>query len=233
MSSASEALAAVSAMDSFTHVRIINSMGISFALSRLLIFASKFIQHPKKQKISFIHTGWIFIVFLWIVTFWWDYLLQSSGKQYDVSIYLLDLFYVFGLFFVCVTLTPDDISEYGSYEQYFYSRKIWLFSLFIILDVIDTLRDLHEEIIYGFTDSFIIECVLLVISTGLICIAMKIESRRFQIAAMMIILCLAFYALIFAAIFCSIARRSSSEMPIRSAIRHIMVSSTSWACPSA
>jgi hypothetical protein len=49
------------------------------------------------------HIGWVVVVFLWIIQFWWDYLFESGTKTYNVYTYVSDLLYVFGLFFMCVT----------------------------------------------------------------------------------------------------------------------------------
>jgi hypothetical protein len=161
-------------------MRIINGMGISLCLSRLLIFISKFIQHPSKNKISYIHSGWMLIVFLWIIQFWWDYLLESGDKTYDIYLYLLELFYVFGLFFICVTLTPDDVTEYGDYEAYFFSRKKWLFSLFIFSNVIQSIEGIREAYLQSDFSDMKIELGLLLLTVSVILVAMNIKRRRFQ-----------------------------------------------------
>ncbi|OYR16375.1 putative membrane protein [Brucella grignonensis] len=155
-------------------------MGISLCLSRLLIFASKFVQHPKKHKISYMHIGWVVVVFLWVIQFWWEYLFQSGAKSYNIYIYLLDLLYVFGLFFVCVTLTPDDIKEYGDYDSYFLSRKIWLFSLFIFLDLVQFLNGAGPQILINDRHSYVGEFIILVIETVAILFAMRLKRKGFQ-----------------------------------------------------
>lgn len=170
----------VSQADIFSHMRIINGMGISLCLSRLLIFISKFIQHPSKNKISYIHSGWMLIVFLWIIQFWWDYLLESGDKTYDIYLYLLELFYVFGLFFICVTLTPDDVTEYGDYEAYFFSRKKWLFSLFIFTIVIQGIEGIREAYLQSDFSDMKIELGLLLLTVSVILVAMNIKRRQFQ-----------------------------------------------------
>lgn len=170
----------VSQADIFSHMRIINGMGISLCLSRLLIFISKFIQHPSKNKISYIHSGWMLIVFLWIIQFWWDYLLESGDKTYDIYLYLLELFYVFGLFFICVTLTPDDVTEYGDYEAYFFSRKKWLFSLFIFSNVIQGIEGIREAYLQSDFSDMKIELGLLLLTVSVILVAMNIKRRQFQ-----------------------------------------------------
>ncbi|KAB0540089.1 MULTISPECIES: hypothetical protein [Pseudochrobactrum] len=170
----------VSQADVFSHMRIINGMGISLCLSRLLVFASKFIQHPSKNKISYIHIGWILVVFLWIIQFWWDYLIESNSKTYDIVTYILELFYVFGLFFICVTLTPDDIKEYGDYETYFFSRKKWLFALFIFINSMQSFEQIRTSFIKNDTDNMVVLPVVMVLETIVILIAMNIKRRRFQ-----------------------------------------------------
>ncbi|WP_022710067.1 hypothetical protein [Pseudochrobactrum sp. AO18b] len=170
----------VSQADVFSHMRIINGMGISLCLSRLLVFASKFIQHPSKNKISYIHIGWILVVFLWIIQFWWDYLIESNSKTYDIVTYILELFYVFGLFFICVTLTPDDIKEYGDYETYFFSRKKWLFALFIFINSMQSFEQIRTSFIKNETDNMVVLPVVMVLETIVILIAMNIKRRRFQ-----------------------------------------------------
>ena len=170
----------VSQADVFSHMRIINGMGISLCLSRLLVFASKFIQHPSKNKISYIHIGWILVVFLWIIQFWWDYLIESNSKTYDIVTYILELFYVFGLFFICVTLTPDDIKEYGDYETYFFSRKKWLFALFIFINSMQSFEQIRTSFIKNETDNMIVLPIVLLLETIVILIAMNIKRRRFQ-----------------------------------------------------
>lgn len=170
----------VSQADVFSHMRIINGMGISLCLSRLLVFASKFIQHPSKNKISYIHIGWILVVFLWIIQFWWDYLIESNSKTYDIVTYILELFYVFGLFFICVTLTPDDIKEYGDYETYFFSRKKWLFALFIFINSMQSFEQIRTSFIKNDTDNMVVLPIVMVLETIVILIAMNIKRRRFQ-----------------------------------------------------
>ncbi len=171
---------AISAADAFSHMRIINGMGISLCISRLLIFASRFVQHPNKHKISYMHIGWVIVVFLWIIQFWWDYLFESSTKTYNVYTYVSDLLYVFGLFFMCVTLTPDDIKEYGDYERYFMSRKTWLLSLLILLNLMELARSAGPSISINNEESPLGDFIFFAIETAVILFAMRIKRKGFQ-----------------------------------------------------
>jgi hypothetical protein len=182
MTGAAEAV--INNVDAFTHMRIINGMGISLCLSRLLIFASRFIQHPTKNKVSYVHIGWVLLVLLWIVQFWWDYLLDSDKKTYDMLTYIMELLYVFGLFFICVTLTPDDVKEYGDYEKYFFSRRQWLFALFIFINIIQSVEQIRIELNSHEVFSAWFLSAILALETIFILIAMKIKRKNFQFVFM-------------------------------------------------
>lgn len=46
------------------------------------------------------------------------------------------------LFFLSVLLFPDQITEYGDFESYFYARRDWIFGMFagvFAADIVDTL----------------------------------------------------------------------------------------------
>ena len=138
------------------------------------------------------------IVFLWIIQFWWDYLFESSGKTYDIYLYVLELFYVFGLFFICVTLTPDDVKEYGDYESYFFSRKKWLFSLFIFINFVQSIEGIREAYLKSDFSDMKLEFWLLLSSTLVILVAMNIKRRRFQyymIGLLILLILLDFFVL--------------------------------------
>ncbi len=176
----SEAGSTISAAESFTHMRIINGMAISLCISRLLVFAAKFVQNPKKYKFSAIHTGWIIVILLWIIAFWWEYLMNSPTRVTNVGTYILDLFYVFGLFFICVTLTPDDVQADGGYEKYLFERRIFLFSVIFFLAAIDMTRDLINEIQQGNLEEAKTNAIYDTIALALISIAMFIKGKIFQ-----------------------------------------------------
>lgn len=124
--------------------------------------------------------GWVLVILLWIIQFWWDYLFESTDKTYDIYTYLVDLSYVFGLFFISVTLTPDDVNEYGGYEEYYFSRKKWLFSFFIIINIIQDLNDVRNDIKAHDMLGLIFLLSLLLFSSLCIFFAMRVKSKKFQ-----------------------------------------------------
>ncbi|MEN3617238.1 hypothetical protein ABC443_05215, partial [Brucella melitensis] len=134
---------AINTNDTFNHIRIVNGIGVGLCFSRFLLFCAEFIQHPKKHKISLIHFGWLFFSFTMVIAYWWSILNESSNSLYGPPLYIVSLLNIFYLYFIIVILTPEDIDEYGGYERYFISRRLWVFS-FIILFII--LNDVYEVI---------------------------------------------------------------------------------------
>ncbi|ENT04527.1 hypothetical protein [Brucella sp. 63/311] len=134
---------AINANDTFNHIRIVNGIGVGLCFSRFLLFCAEFIQHPKKHKISLIHFGWLFFSFTMVIAYWWSILNESSNSLYGPPLYIVSILNIFCLYFIIVILTPEDIDEYGGYERYFISRRLWVFS-FIILFII--LNDVYEVI---------------------------------------------------------------------------------------
>ncbi|APX69785.1 hypothetical protein [Brucella sp. 10RB9210] len=134
---------AINANDTFNHIRIVNGIGVGLCFSRFLLFCAEFIQHPKKHKISLIHFGWLFFSFTMVIAYWWSILIDRFDVPYGPPLYIASLLNIFCLYFIIVILTPEDIDEYGGYERYFISRRLWIFS-FIILFII--LNDVYEVI---------------------------------------------------------------------------------------
>ncbi|MGK9086506.1 hypothetical protein KXR64_22505 [Brucella intermedia] len=171
----------ISAADAFTHVRIINGIGISLCLSRLLIFAGHFVHDPKRSHISLLHVCWIAVILLWIIKFWWDYLFESQTKTYNAFYtYVLDLLYVFGLFFSCVTLTPDGPTGHLKDRCYFTSRKIWFFSLLIFLNLTQMLSVIDAHSFADGNPAPYLAMIIFGIETIVIILAMCVTSLTFQ-----------------------------------------------------
>lgn len=143
---------AISAADSFAHVRIINGIGIGLCLSRILVFLSYFVQHPGKHRVSILHFLWVFYIFLFIIEYWWGFLNYKSEIGYGYLSYVISIINVFGIYFFCVIMTPSDVSEYGDYKNYFLTKRYWIFFISVIMDSINFFDDFfiykHDNIYY-------------------------------------------------------------------------------------
>jgi len=126
----------------YVYIRTVMSMVIGLSLAQLLTRLAAFVQSPGKNRIYFVHIGWVLSMFLYIIHFWWwEYRLQSV-QEITFAVYLFLICFCCLFYFLCVLLNPPSIDEYGGFEEYFISRRRWFFGLLAVtyaVDLIDTL----------------------------------------------------------------------------------------------
>lgn len=126
----------------FPHVRIVMGTVIGLGITRLLMTVAGIIQHPHRGKISTLHMLWIGSMLLELVLFWWWEFALHRVQIWNFGIVLFILTYAITLFLISALLSPDSVSEYKGYEDFFLKRRHWFFGLLgatFVLDTIDTL----------------------------------------------------------------------------------------------
>jgi len=132
---------APSLSDIYLHIRVIISIIVGLCITTLLSGFARFVQHPRRERPSILHLGWAASLLLWVTHFWWWEFRLASIRSWNFETYLFIIFYAILYFLLSKLLFPDDISEYGGYEQYFLSRRRWFFGLLattLCFDYIDT-----------------------------------------------------------------------------------------------
>ncbi|MEN5082055.1 hypothetical protein ABE438_06190 [Bosea sp. TWI1241] len=125
----------------FPHIRIVMGMVIGLGITRLLTGIAGLIQHPKRHRRSAIHLMWVFSMLVELVLFWWWEFALSRVPNLNFGIFLFLIFYAITLFLISALLFPDDLDEYGDYEEFFLDRRRWFFGLFALtffFDIVDT-----------------------------------------------------------------------------------------------
>ncbi len=131
----------VPSADVLTHVRAIMGIILGLGLAQLLIGLARFAQHPGQHKIYWIHVGWLVSTFLLLVNFWWWEARISLVSEWTFARYLFIILFSSLFYFLCVMLLPDNLGEFASFRDYFYSRKKWFFgtlALIFAADLFDT-----------------------------------------------------------------------------------------------
>jgi hypothetical protein len=129
-------------MDTFFHIRMVLSIIMSLSIAHLLKGAVKIIEHPTKNRPYWIHLLWAAYIFLMLIHFWWWEIHLSMIRHWLFTKYIFVVSFIILYYVLCVLLFPDDMSEYGTFENYYFSRKNWFFSVLALtfaIDVIDTL----------------------------------------------------------------------------------------------
>lgn len=154
--------------------------GVGMCLSRLLAFAAGFVQHPGKKRVSIIHSMWILFTFMTVLFHWWYYIDPDVEYEYSSSYYVFSVISVSCLYFICVTLTPENIDEYKDLYHYFLSRRIWFFSLFAFYGI------LEEAVHYAYSiddisiDSYLHEMIYLFVFLSVLFVAVFVKSKKIQ-----------------------------------------------------
>jgi hypothetical protein len=121
----------------FPHVRIVMGMVIGLGMTRLLMGFAGLVQHPDRARPSAIHLLWALSVLIAMVLFWWWEFALFAVETWTFGIFAFLIVYSTALFFLAALLFPDNVNEYGGYENFFLSRRRWFFSVFALTFVLD------------------------------------------------------------------------------------------------
>ena len=121
----------------FTHVRIIMGIALGLGITRLLTGTAQFVQHPQRRRVSWVHLGWVLYMLILLSHFWWWEFWLHAITDWTYEFYFFLITYTILLYFLCALLFPDDVDEYGGFEEYFLSRRKWFFGLLVLTFVFD------------------------------------------------------------------------------------------------
>lgn len=169
-----------SSPDLYLHIRVVISIIVGLCITTLLNGFARFVQHPRRAKVSLLHLGWAASLLLWIIHFWWWEYRLTLVEQWTFATYFFVILYAILFYFLCTLLFPSDLMDYSGYEDYFISRRKWFFGFLaatFVADVIDT--RLKGS---GYLHSFGIEYPIRIAASLVLCaIAMFTRSRRLQL----------------------------------------------------
>jgi len=165
--------------DLYLHIRVVISIIVGLCITTLLNGFARFVQHPKRAKVSILHLGWAASLLLWVIHFWWWEYRLTLVEQWTFATYFFVILYAILFYFLCTLLFPSDLKDYSGYEDYFISRRKWFFGFLaatFVADIIDT--TLKGS---AYLNSFGIEYPIRITGGLVLCfIGMFIRNRRIQ-----------------------------------------------------
>lgn len=132
----------------FPHVRIVMGTIIGLGITRLLMTIAGIIQHPHRGKVAALHLLWMGSMLLELVLFWWWEFALHQIEVWNFGLVLFIMGYAITLFLMAALLSPDNVSDYAGYEDFFLKRRHWFFGLLagtFLLDTIDTYIKGHDH----------------------------------------------------------------------------------------
>lgn len=129
-------------MEAYGHLRILISMILGLAITRLLAGLSRRIQSPVRTEGMARQIIWALVVLLGAVHFWWWEFGLRSISDWHFGTYAFLLSYASLHFLMATLIFPDSLPDHGDSERFFILRRRWFFGLFgasFLFDVIDTM----------------------------------------------------------------------------------------------
>jgi len=168
-------------MDFFNYVMVLSSVIIGLGITHLLQGVAGIVQHPRRDKVYWVHLAWVAVTFLRAVFWWWFEFRLSKIAEWTFTLYVFVLAYAFLIYLWCALLFPRDLSGYDGFKEYFYSRRRWFFGIGLAGQVIDVADTLFKGVGYfrSLGPSYVIA-----VSTfaALFLIAMRTRSERYHAA---------------------------------------------------
>ncbi len=97
--------------DLYQHVRVVISIIVGLCVTTLLSGFSRFVQHPKRDKVSMLHLGWAASLLLSIIHFWWWEFRLALVRQWTFAIYFFVILYAILFYSLCTLLFPSDLRD--------------------------------------------------------------------------------------------------------------------------
>ena len=115
---------------------------------------------------------------------WWEFsLFKLESWTFGITLFLI--FYAITLFLMAALLSPDSVSDYDGYEDFFLKRRKWFFGLLAATFVLDTIDTLIKGGTYW--ERFGLDYFIQVPFGLILCIvAVRSTNRRVHIGAVLL-----------------------------------------------
>jgi hypothetical protein len=168
-------------MDMFNYVMVLASVIIGLGITHLLQGVGRIVEHPRRERLYWVHLLWVAAIFLRAIFWWWFEFDLSKTPEWTFTLYLFVLAYAVLIYLWCVLLFPRDLAGYDGYKDYFYSRRRWFFGLVLLGQLVDVADTLLKGIAH-FRSLGASYPVGIAILSALLAIAMWTRSERYHAA---------------------------------------------------
>lgn len=129
-------------MEVYGHLRVLVSLILGLAITRVLAGLSRRIQSPRRTGGMLLQIVWSLILLLGAVHFWWWEFGLRGVSTWHFGAYVFVLSYSALHFLMATLIFPDAVLDHDESEQFFALRWRWFFALFGLsfgFDFFDTL----------------------------------------------------------------------------------------------
>ncbi|MDT1061808.1 hypothetical protein RM190_08065 [Paracoccus sp. CPCC 101403] len=129
-------------MDAYPHLKILISLILGLAITRVLSGLSRRVQQPAWTEGMFSQIVWSLVLLLGAVHFWWWEFALRRVDTWHFGAYVFVLSYASLHFLMATLLYPDALPDHAESERFFMRRRGLFFGLFglsFAFDLGDTL----------------------------------------------------------------------------------------------
>lgn len=119
-------------MDAYGHLRILVSLILGLAITRILSGLSRRIQFPTRTEGMFAQITWAFVVLLGAVHFWWWEFSLRRIEDWHFGAYVFILSFASLYFLMAMLLFPDTLPDHAESESFFMRRRDWFYGIFAL-----------------------------------------------------------------------------------------------------
>lgn len=128
-------------MDAYSHLRVLVSLILGLAITRVLSGLSRRLQDPGKTERMHAQIVWSLALLLGAVHFWWWEFALRLIEGWHFGVYLFVLSYASLFFLMATLLYPDHLQHHAEREEFFLRRRrafFGIFALSFLFDLFDT-----------------------------------------------------------------------------------------------
>jgi hypothetical protein len=118
-------------MTIFEYLLVLISIIVGLGLTHILGGVGRIVSHLGRRKVYWVHLLWVGWAFIWLILFWWFQFQRSRTELWTPTDYLFLVLFAVAIYLFCVILLPGESPDGVDYRRYYYSRRRWIFGLWL------------------------------------------------------------------------------------------------------
>jgi hypothetical protein len=131
-------------MAAFEYLSVLISIILALGMTRVLAGVGEMLQARRQHRIYWVHIVWIINVFIYLVVAWWIFYRWRNQQSWNFYLFVFVLISPTILYLASMLLFPREggSDESVDYKAHYYANHrafFVIFSLFTVVDIVDTL----------------------------------------------------------------------------------------------
>ncbi len=124
-------------MNKFEYIAVFFSIILGLAVIHILIGVAHIIRHRGRINFYLGHAIWTLNIFLYLLSIWWTFFAWSILEVWTFGLFLFLMVYAVAIYLIAAVMYPEEMSEDFDFKKYFQDNRVWLFSLILVVALMD------------------------------------------------------------------------------------------------